>query len=234
MPFLRQKTCGVLERLLGWTDQPCHLCGAHQRAPVCPSCSSELARPLNTCPRCAIPMAAPGDCGPCTLQPPAFDATRAAWLYVPPLDRLVHGLKYHGRLPLAAWFGEALSKDLPSVDFICPMPLHPTRLRERGFNQAHEIARIVSGRTGIPLMKRTVRRIRPTLEQSLLDRRARRANVRGAFHCAEPMDGATILVIDDVMTTGATLEQVAQALRLAGAAQVINRVVARANLHGEE
>ncbi|NMG02118.1 ComF family protein [Azoarcus taiwanensis] len=209
----------------------CFLCGGHgdgQR--LCPACVAGLPeKPVAHCPVCALPSVDDIVCGRCQRDPPAFDATIALHLYVFPMDRMVQALKYRGDLSVAAYFGRELSNALPypNYDLVVPMPLHVRRLRERGFNQAVEIARHLGRAHGLRLGSGTVRRVVDTPPQADLPWRERKANMRGAFACDTSLDGQRVLVIDDVMTTGASLDALARSLKAAGAAQVDNLVVAR-------
>jgi len=147
-----------------------------------------------------------------------------------PLDKLVQSFKYGHRLALASYFGARLAALLASgcADLIVPVPLHPLRLRARGFNQALELARPVSRAWRIPIDLRSCRRIRHTPAQADLPWRERAANVRGAFQCSADFTGKRVLLVDDVMTTGASLDELARSVRLQGAEQVTLLVVARA------
>ena len=205
----------------------CVLCGApgHDGIDLCAACRAELTAPVRRCPSCAaiLPRGADGPCGACLRRPPVFDAAYAALSYRPPIDRLVTGLKFHGRLAMAGLFGELMAADLSGrepPDLIIPVPLHPKRLRERGFNQAREIARPLARRLGVPLAPQAATRIRATPPQTELDARARKRNVRGAFAATEDVAGRRIALVDDVMTIGATLDELAKAMKRAGAARV--------------
>jgi ComF family protein len=167
-------------------------------------------------------------CGSCLKRPPHFDATLALWRYEFPCDGLVQALKYRARLALAGFFARSLaSRPLPAFDVIVPMPLHAKRIAERGFNQALEIARGLARHRGMPIAPRGVLRVKDTLPQTDLPYEERAKNVRGAFLCKLDLSGASIAVLDDVMTTGATLNELARALKRAGATRVENLVVAR-------
>jgi ComF family protein len=140
----------------------------------------------------------------------------------------VQALKYGARLELASFFAQALaSRPLPSVDLVVPMPLHPDRLARRGFNQALEIARALALRRGLTLEPRGARRIRNTIPQTELPYDERSRNIRGAFAARLALSGKAVAVVDDVMTTGATLNELAAVLKAAGAASVHNLVIAR-------
>jgi len=209
----------------------CLLCGGDAAAIVCPGCAADLPLlPPNRCPQCAEPTAHGERCGHCLSRTVYFDGTCTLYRYDFPLDRLIHAFKYGGQLALAGWFGGQLADAQGSRDFdrIVPMPLHPARLRERGFNQAAEIARIVGHRLNVRLDVDSVRRTRPTASQAELPLAERAANVRGAFECSADLSGQRTLLIDDVMTSGATLSECARTLKLHGAARVEVAVIARA------
>lgn len=209
----------------------CYLCrGATDGGQLlCAPCLGDLPR-LNgpRCPRCALPSPAGAMCGACLTRPPRYDATAAALEYRFPADVLVQGLKYRAELALAPVLAALLGAVLPSdeqVDIALPVPLSTKRLRERGYNQAMEIARRLPGRHR--LAPALCERVRETPAQSALPWAERMRNLRGAFRCERALDGLTVAVVDDVMTTGATLDAVADALKRAGAARVLNWVVAR-------
>lgn len=212
-----------------WAGGDCLLCGAEPGPELlCPACIGDLSALPESCPRCALPSPGAAVCGSCLNRPSHFDATLALWRYEFPCDRLVQALKYRDRLALAGFFARALaSRPLPEVDLIVPMPLHPRRLAERGFNQALEIARGLARRLGTPIEPRGVLRVKHTPPQTALPYEERAKNVRGAFLCKLDLSGASVAVVDDVMTTGATLSELARALKRAGATRVENFVIAR-------
>lgn len=223
----------VLDLLL---PRSCLLCGASATKALCAGCAADLPRldgPV--CPVCAtrLAMAAPR-CGDCLRNPPAYDATLAALRYAFPLDRLVQQLKFGGRhafhrLAGADFFAACLlAGPHPAGDLILPVPLSRERLRERGFNQALEIARPLSRALDLPIETAALTRTRDTPPQSRLPWRSRHRNVRHAFTCNGDFSGKTIIVVDDVMTTGATLDAVARTLKARGAGRVVNWIVARA------
>ena len=173
-------------------------------------------------------------CGACLREPPGFDATLACYAYDFPVDRLIQSLKYGGTLAVAAWLGQALAGGPPpDAELILALPLHPRRLRERGFNQATEIARELARRLRLPLAHGLVERATDTVPQAGLPWAQRRRNVRGSFLCRADLSRKRIAVVDDVMTTGATLNELAGALKRAGAARVTNLVAARTLPYGE-
>jgi ComF family protein len=162
-----------------------------------------------------------------------FDAAQALFLYQPPVDRLIQNLKYHRQLSLARVLGNLLAKHLDAnmtirPDILVPVPLHPARLRERGYNQSLELARIVARRFDLPLTTHAVKRVRATPPQTTLTSSERRRNVRNAFHTVSNFSGKRVAIIDDVMTSGHTANALAKCLRRAGAINVMVWVVARA------
>lgn len=211
----------------------CLLCGAdaHSRH-LCTGCEADLPwHRQPACPQCATPTPAGQVCGACLKRPPAYDRTAAALAYAFPLDRLIPRLKYQGRLAIVPALGDCLAHAVaghPRPDRLIPMPLHPTRVRERGFNHATEIARETAHRLGLPLDTSSCRRIRDTPPQMGLKHDARRRNVRGAFSCPGDVSGLHIALVDDVMTTGTSLDELAATLKRAGAREVSCWVVARA------
>jgi ComF family protein len=217
--------------------QACALCaGRAGNALVCPACADALPRLPPACPVCALPVAAANVCGACLAHPPPFAATVAPFLYAFPVDRLLQQFKYAGRLAFAEWAAEELAAaairaigarhraDVPAV--VAAVPLAPARQRERGFNQAHEIAARVARRLGLPVID-ALERAAGGVPQAALRWSARAQNVRGAFACRRDVRGVTVALVDDVMTTGATLAEAACALRCAGAARIESWVVAR-------
>ncbi|HZM34327.1 MAG TPA: ComF family protein [Burkholderiales bacterium] len=204
----------------------CFLCRGGASELLCPSCEADLPRLApGRCPRCALPSPSGEACGRCIAQPPHYDATVAALAYAFPADALVHALKFRGELSLAALLAGFLSASVNSgADFVVPVPLSRERLRQRGYNQALEIARHL-GR-GRPLAA-TCERRRDTAPQIGLPHDERRRNVKGCFTATRAFDHAVVAVVDDVMTTGATLDEMARTLKAAGASRVVNWVVAR-------
>lgn len=210
--------------------QDCFVCGSRGRdAPLCLGCAAELPwLSLPCCPVCALPTDGGAVCGACLKEPPHFDATVTLFAYAFPVEHLVQGLKYQGRLPLARFFAEGFAARIGGgVDCIVPLPLHPLRLKERGFNQAMEIARPMAQQLGLPLLAEECTRDLDTAPQASLPWKARRGNVRGAFGCNVDLTGKSVAVVDDVMTTGATLNEFAGMLKKHGATRVTNWVVAR-------
>ena len=221
-------TIRALARLL---PQDCTVCGqgSGERL-VCAACEADLPRlAAPRCPVCALPTAGGAVCGACQGSPPHFDATVAAFRYAFPVEHIVQGLKYRHRLPLAIWLADELAACIrgPGVDCILPLPLSAQRMRERGFNQAQEIARPLSRRFGLALVPDACARVRDCAPQASLPWKERQANIRNAFECRIDLSGKSVAVVDDVMTTGATLNELARVLKRHGAARVENWVAAR-------
>jgi ComF family protein len=217
----------------------CLLCAAPVSAhqDFCPACELALPWLAAVCARCGAPTraaTADTECGACQKRPPAFHATRALFHYAAPVDGLIHGLKYHGRLEQARVLGMLFADRLTRTpddsvpDLILPVPLHPSRLRRRGYNQSLELARPIARRLNVPLDILGVRRIRATPPQTDLPKQARRANVRNAFRATREYRNLHIAIVDDVMTSGHTADALARCLMKAGAKKVSVWVVARA------
>lgn len=199
-------------------------------AGFCQACATTLAElPPERCPVCAEPDAA-GPCERCRAAPPAFERAFAPFLHGGALADAIHRLKYEDRPhlagPLAALVAPALAADLAWCELVAPVPLHVHRLRSRGFDQALLLARALGGPVGRPVAARAVRRVRDTPPQVGRDRLQRDENVRGAFEATPEVRGRRLLLVDDVLTTGATAQAASAAAREAGAVAV--RVVALA------
>lgn len=217
-------------------DAHCLLCHAPSVGGLlCPDCCDDLPSLQGpVCPACALPLADGQFCGQCLAHPPHFDRTLALWIYDFPVDSLVQTFKYSHELAAGAFLGESLcaaSPRLPAADLLLPMPLSAGHLKQRGFNQAVEIARPLARQLGIPLSLDACLRVRETAPQASLPWKVRQKNIRGAFACQRDLSGLHILVVDDVMTTGATLNELARTLKKHGAASVTNLVCARALKH---
>lgn len=215
----------------------CLLCAARGTAgqDVCAGCAADLPRNTHACPRCALPMPAghTGPCPHCPLQPSDFDRAFVPFRYQPPVDFLIRELKFSGRLTHARWLGERFAaalaeRDAPPPDCIVPVPLHPRRLRERGFNQALELARGAARHSQIPLLPTGLRRIRHTPPQTQLDARQRQTNPLGAFAPGAPLPGPRVALMDDVVTTASTVAECARVLRASGATDIEVWAIGRA------
>lgn len=227
-----------LGTLRDWLMAPvCALCAeaTSRERYFCDGCERALPTLETHCVICATPL--PGAntdaliCGRCQQHRPRYASVHAPFRYAAPIDRLIQGAKYHGRFDWLDLLGRRLSDRIrtraDTIDAIMPVPLHRSRLRERGYNQSLELARPLSKRLGIPLSL-DVERVRATAPQKAMSRPERRRNMRGAFAARGEFNGLRVAVVDDVMTSGATVDAVARCLRQAGAASVTVWVVARA------
>ena len=222
-------------RLLGraWPAH-CLACGGRGEAgrDLCAACHAGLPWLHAACPRCALPLPAPAEaCGECLRNPPPLDAVHAAFIYAPPLDRLLPRFKFHGDLAagclLAALMCEATPRFPPDAAIV-PVPLHRERLRQRGYDQALELAKPLVAACALSLRDDLLLRARATAAQSRLHAGQRKRNLRNAFEIdASAVMPPCVVLVDDVMTTGATLHAAAKALRKAGVARVEAWVCAR-------
>jgi ComF family protein len=245
---LRKLVRGTAEAIVSVLfPAPCHICHATlstaSRIPVCGTCLETLgplAEPL--CRGCGRPLATSffgGSsavlCHACRRGKYSFDLARSYGPYTDRMVRAITLLKYHAVTPLADWFAARLEElaaaepALVEVDLVVPVPLDRARRRERGYNQAELIARPLARRLGKPLEASLLVRTKPRPEKLKLSRHERWETVRGAYHAAEgaQIDKASILLVDDVFTTGATLDACARALRARGARRVLAATVAR-------
>lgn len=199
--------------------------------PVCSECEADFfPASLPRCVACAIPVHGKDVvCGRCLASPPHFVRATALADYAPPVNGMVTALKFGARLDLANLFGRLLARrtSVGAGVLVVPVPLSFERLSERGYNQSMHIARAYCDSTGARLGSDVVRRIRHTPPQQALALEDRRRNVRGAFSAAGDVAGRTVAVVDDVMTSGSTMDEIARVLVAAGAARVHALVVAR-------
>ena len=196
----------LLNRVL---PQDCQLCGSPGANDLlCGECLADLPRlSVERCPICALPTPGNAVCGECLRHPPHFDATHARFAYGFPLDQLVQKFKYGHQLALAGLFARLMQADtMIGADVMIALPLSPQRLRERGFNQAVEIAKPLARVCKIPLDLFGATRSIDTVAQAGLPWKERRANIRHAFECAIDLSGKSVVVVDDVMTTGANAQ----------------------------
>jgi ComF family protein len=231
---------GALRRLL--FPGQCRLCGSATPGEphLCTSCRHDLPWLGTACWQCAHPLhASPAHarCGHCQKRSPAFDRAEALFHYRPPVDHLIRRFKFAEELQVGSLLSGLLAAklaeregDLPGL--LLPVPLHPARLHSRGFNQATEIARHVGRELDIAVDYRLCRRKRNTEAQSLLSPNARRLNLRDAFAVRRPPPVSHVAIIDDVMTTGNTSNELARSLKQAGATRVEVWVIARAGGKG--
>jgi ComF family protein len=216
----------------------CLLCGdtGTRGLDLCAACFAELPWNRHPCPRCAAPLPPDADsqlCGNCLKSLPAWDAARSPLAYAYPVDKLIQRFKFDGDLPTGRLLAELLADYLAAggsekPDCIVPVPLHPSRLKERGFNQAIELARPIGKRLKIPVRLDLCERVRATAVQSKLDAAERRKNLRDAFAVKRSVDGLRVALLDDVVTTGVTLETLTKVLKEAGAVRVTIWCAARA------
>ncbi|HEY5701438.1 MAG TPA: double zinc ribbon domain-containing protein [Gammaproteobacteria bacterium] len=214
----------------------CLICfGEAGRFNVCPHCVSILPRIARACEGCGIPLASGRLCAPCLDRPRLLNQVCIPYRYEAPLSGLILQLKFHHRVEVASLLADLLLQQLPAPGprptAIVPVPLHAARLRRRGFNQALEISRPLGRALGVPLAPRLATRCRNTTAQSSLgDPAARRSNLRGAFVVdANNVAGIEhVVIVDDVVTTGATARELARALNSAGVTRIDLWSVARA------
>jgi len=211
----------------------CLLCGEGgvDGRDLCRACTEALPWNRSACLRCALPLHAPGTCGACLQRPPPLAETHAVFVYGFPLDRLVPRFKFHNDLAAGRLLSELMLEGvsgLPKPSALVPVPLHDARLRQRGYDQALELAKPLARALQVPLLSEVLIRTRATAPQSELDAAARQRNLRRAFEVrADAALPDHVALVDDVMTTGATLEAAAKRLRRAGVARVDAWVCAR-------
>jgi ComF family protein len=238
-------------KLQGWVDRcrralaqalfpaNCALCGGpgDEAIDLCHGCAADLPRNEPACVVCAEPLAAaagggPRICGACLHDPPPFGRSFVPYRYAYPLDHLVRGLKFRNELACGRVLGElfassVLERGATLPEAIVPVPLARRRYRQRGYNQASELALAIRGVTGVAVRSDVVVRQRETTEQAGLDRKARRRNVTGAFAALAPLRVRHVAILDDVVTTGSTVRELAAVLREAGAEQIEVWAIAR-------
>lgn len=234
----------LFNHLSWWLPQACCLCGRDSRPyAICSACLRDLPRfSSNSCHQCGRPLSSPGpaavSCGQCQRRPPGYDRVIAGFAYAEPVSQLVGQLKFQGRIQLARLLGELLAERVgradSSAEAIVPVPLHPQRLRERGFNQALEIARPLSRAHKLPILRDAIYRNRHTQPQSAQAAERRRHNVRGAFSLKRVPPYRSVAIADDVMTSGHTVNEIAQLLRRAGVERIEVWCVARAWPHQDQ
>jgi ComF family protein len=227
----------LARRLLPLRCVVCDTLNGSRRIRVCAPCEHDFfAADCYRCERCAICLpasqhAVPPICGRCLADTPHFDATTTLGNYASPVDGMVTAMKFTARLDLANFFGRLLAERVPADHLrggiVIPVPLAYERLRERGFNQSHQIAHAFAAAASRRLVTDRLLRVRHTAPQLSLALTERRRNVRDAFAVQGTIKDESIFVVDDVMTTGNTLNEIARVLKRAGAVRVHNLVVAR-------
>lgn len=216
----------------------CVLCGASGELglDLCAGCLGDMPWNRHVCLRCglALPAAHPvgTPCGDCLRHPPPFASCHGAFRYEDPLPTLVSAAKFRSRLNVARVLAECLvlslkEREVRLPELIIPVPLHPRRLRERGYNQALELARPLGRALGIPVDTGSCVRVQATAPQARLEREARKRNIRGAFQTTQPPSARHVTLVDDVVTTGSTVSELTKVLKRAGVERVDVWAVAR-------
>ncbi len=202
---------------------------------LCEACAINFKKNTNSCYRCGstLEIHEPSRiCGKCISTRPAYDYTHAPYIYQSGIRHLIQTLKFNNNYKNARLLGKLIADSVINSatfpELIMPVPLHPIRYRQRGFNQSLEIARTVSKQLSIPLDYSSCQRKKYTLQQSALPAKQRQKNLRHAFTVCRPIDARHIVIVDDVMTTGATANEMAETLKKSGVARVDIWVCARA------
>jgi ComF family protein len=223
--------------ILPYTCVLCHAKGDHND--LCRACAAELPLLQNTCLQCALPLEGNTDqhCGACQTHSPYYDHTIALFDYADPVKQMITQFKFHQQLLYATIFGKMLVEKIRSTFndafqpmCLMPVPLHPSRLRERGYNQALELARSISKPLRLPIDYRSLVRTRMTEQQSLTAEDKRQTNVHNAFALTKPMNGEHIVLVDDVMTTGHTINECSRLLKKNGVQKITVLTIARTRL----
>ena len=201
---------------------------------LCSACAAELPENFCACTRCALPLYATEQlvCGRCLKKPPAFDAAWSPFIYAQPLEWMISQLKFNAKLAQVKVLANLMLLRMPELtampDCMMPVPLHKQRLRHRGFNQSVELARPLAKALGLPLDSTSCTRLRATLPQTGMKAVQRRRNLRGVFNFTNDKNYQYVVLFDDVMTTGATLNEVAGLLKRKGVQRVDVWSLARA------
>jgi ComF family protein len=220
----------------GLLPQHCVLCASPSGddLALCPDCQRDLPYQTASCQHCALPLQQSGVCGRCQKMPPVFDAAESVFEYRDGIEWLIQGMKFGNKLSHAQILGQLMAEhftrrdaaDLPDV--MIPVPLHKDRLKHRGYNQALELARPLVRKLRIALDWQSCNRVTPTAEQSSLPADERRRNVRNAFRFTNAHHYQSVALLDDVMTTGSTVNELATALKQNGVQHVEVWTCARA------
>jgi ComF family protein len=237
-PQLIDKVHGWLRNLQNIWPSTCVLCRnkGQPGLDICMPCAGDLATNAAACPRCALPLHSTRPevlCGRCQKRLPYYDRCFVPYLYAYPLDHLIRRLKFGNQVACGRVCGSLFAEcllarggELPQL--MIPVPLGTGRYRSRGYNQAHEIARAISRMTRIPVRADHVQRTRETSEQVGLKRKQRVRNVRNAFELTRKLAAKRVAIVDDVVTTGSTANEIARVLRRAGADHIEVWAIARA------
>jgi len=228
----------------------CKICQTINPELICQHCLSKLSRPVNACDCCGTLLKDTNKlnsqstrllCGHCMTRPLPYQATRFPYIYCSPLAELIQNFKYNQDLILSAWFGHAMASALTLnqqtnslPDFLIPVPLHISRLKQRGFNQSYLLARHIGKQLDIPVLKQALTRQRATPKQSGLNQRERQQNLLGAFKLdlrpadsTDKLKGKHIVIVDDVITTGSTMHEVAKVLSRAKPGRITLLAIAK-------
>jgi ComF family protein len=231
---------GMLQRLINTVYPPrCVLCGSpgFNDMDICEHCYHDLPWIQSACLQCAIPLANhSGDqlkCGQCLRKAPVFDRSVSLFSYAEEAITLVYRLKFNEKLAYSRLLGSMLAdaiakKNIELPGCILPVPLYKKRLRQRGFNQSLELARPIANRFNIPIDVHAVKRVRDTQSQTGLDKKQRRKNIRAAFKIVEPVSAPHVAVVDDVVTTTSTANELSRLLKRSGVRRVDVWSIARA------
>ena len=221
--------------LLEWVAPPCCLLcrlEVEYRHGLCQGCWAKL--PVNEihCERCALPMAHESLCGHCQRCPPVFDSVIAPLCYQDPIDQMLCALKYHQQLSFARTAAGLITDTVresgePRPDLLVGVPMTHRAVRKRGLNQAVFLARLIGRQLGIPVKSTLIKKLRETDRQSTLNASKRQRNLKGAFHCKGSLEDKHIALVDDILTTGATANEISKVLKVAGANRVDIWVCAR-------
>ncbi len=213
---------------------PCLLCGTHSvDTVICIDCLHQLPYSPNACPRCAMPLSHNALCGTCLNQPVSQDLSFSPFIYQAPLTRLISQFKYQNQLSLTEFFADKMihhrgTNELPQA--LIPVPLHPKRLRQRGYNQSHELAKVLSNQLDI-VIQHPIARTHATQPQAGLSFKQRKQNVKNAFQLVEPKVPNHVALIDDVLTSGQTANAITHLLRKSGVKTIELWTIARTIRH---
>lgn len=219
----------MLKKIYRWLLPTfCTLCHTNTKGErLCYTCHQELPWQIVACTQCGLPLSHEQICGYCLKNPPCYDHTICLFHYQTPIDKLILSLKFAEKLNHAKLLGDLMAEklakhytDQKKPDIIIPVPLHPKRLKERGYNQALEIARPVAKKLRIPIEIRHCKRILSTPPQSSVTAKIRRRNIKNAFSVGTLLKYHHVAIIDDVVTTGSTVTELARVLKKAGVHQI--------------
>jgi len=213
------------QRVVFNLPQICYLCGNSASQAICNACLKDFPYKTSACIKCASTLDEVGICPECKQNPPAYTHTQALFSYTYPIDKLIKLAKFHKNLTILKLLANLMAQHLTietSPDVLIPVPLHSKRLRQRGYNQSLELAKKIAKQSGIPINTRVCKRRKYTRPQtSLLNAQQREENLANAFVIKKiPSTWQHIVLIDDVMTTGTTVNQLALAFKAAGISQV--------------